>query len=53
MTRLNRRDVLKAVGTRAGAVAAVFTGRDAFWKHFGQPEPAEYAQSQARGASHR
>src|SRR5215218_1467355 len=48
MTRLNRRDALKAVGTRAGAVAAMFGGRDAFWEHFGRAEPAEYAQSQAR-----
>jgi len=48
MKRLNRRDALKEVGTKAGAVAAVFAGRDAFWEHFGRPEPAEYAQSQAR-----
>jgi mannonate dehydratase len=48
MKRLNRRDALKEVGTKAGAVAAVFAGRDAFWQHFGRPEPAEYAQSQAR-----
>jgi mannonate dehydratase len=48
MTRVNRREALKAVGTRSGAVAAVFAGRDSFWEHFGKPEPAEYAQTQAR-----
>ena len=48
MAHLNRRDALKAVGTRAGALAAVYAGKDSYWEHFGKPEPAEFAQAQAR-----
>src|SRR5205814_2125515 len=48
MAHLNRRDALKAVGTRAGAMAAVYAGRDSYWEHFKRPEPAEFAQAQAR-----